>query len=160
MAVQLLHGRGEGGASRLLRDAWSLELLARYTACGVAPRQAPPTRAERDAIEHARTLLLRNLASAPKLDELAAACGLSVYRMNRGFRAIYGQSVHALYQRERMAAAWRLIESSAMDVGSAGEQVGYSNLSHFSDNFRRHHGILPSELKRCAAGSLRAASPQ
>ncbi|HET9049154.1 MAG TPA: AraC family transcriptional regulator [Chiayiivirga sp.] len=152
-ATQLQSGLLHDRTCRLLREAWSLEVLARALACTRQADCAVMDASEHAALHHARDLVLGDLSAAPNLDALASACHLSVSRLKRGFRTLFGQSIHAHYQHERMRVAWRLIESGQMDVSAAGLQVGYSNLSHFSDNFRRHHGILPSELKRCALAS-------
>jgi len=135
---------------RLLRDAWSLELLARILDCRAHSARVALAPAERARIEQARALLLADFCHPPTIDALARATGLSAFRLKRGFHSLYGCGVHALFQATRMRHAWQLIASGAMDVSAAGIHVGYSNLSHFSDAFRRCHGMLPGELKRCA----------
>ncbi|MGO1068795.1 helix-turn-helix domain-containing protein [Lysobacter sp. CA199] len=84
-------------------------------------------------------MLLQDLARPPTIVELSRACGLNTLTLKRGFKLLFGQPAHALHQRERMAAAWRLIES--------GLNLGYANLSHFDAAFRRAFGLLPSELR-------------
>jgi len=139
------------GASNLLRDAKSLEFLARVLACRAQRTQHTPDAAECAALEHARRVLLSNLERAATLQTLSRACGLNAFQVKRGFVALYGLSPHAVFQKARMDEAWQLIQSGAMDVSAAGHHLGYSNLSHFSEQFRRHHGVLPSALKRCGA---------
>lgn len=154
-ALQIATRLGDGllGATAcpLLHDAWSLELLSRVLVAPARPaRRARLTHGQRERLRRARELLLADFSNPPTLTGLAHTCGLSVFRLRQGFHSLYGQSIHALFQRERMQEAWRMIESGKMDVGTAGLHVGYSNLSHFSDAFRRRFGMLPSALKRCA----------
>lgn len=141
----------DGGASRLLLDAKCLELLAHLLAMRSDARALPLSPAQRAALAHARERLFDNLADPPTPAELARGCGLNPHRFKQAFRSVYGQSIHAACQAERMRVAWQLIASGETDVGSAGHQVGYANLSHFSVAFQRHFGLRPSELKRCAA---------
>lgn len=136
---------------RLLRDAKSLELLARVLAAGQLPAGMRLTAAQRERVNHARTLLLADLANPPTVDQLARACGLNTFKLKQGFRHTFGKSIHAVYQYERMQKAWQLIESGHMDVSAAGHSVGYSNLSHFSEAFHKQFGLLPGQLKRCAS---------
>lgn len=158
-ATRLMGSLADRGGCPLLRDAWSLELLARVLShAGASPRMVLRA-GERERIEHARSLLLADPSCPPTVDTLARASGLNVFRLKQGFRSVYGQTIHALYQQERMQLAWQLIESGTMDVANAGEHVGYSNLSHFGDAFRRRFGVLPSELKRCAQQSMRVSHP-
>lgn len=135
----------------LLRDAKTLELLARLLAAGLAADPASLTAVQRERLHHARQLLLADLANPPTIAQLARSCGLNSFKLKQGFRSMFGQSIHALYQAERMQKAWQLIESAQVDVSGAGHQVGYSNLSHFSAAFRKHFGLLPGQLKRCAS---------
>ncbi|KZC40590.1 hypothetical protein RHOFW510R12_00135 [Rhodanobacter sp. FW510-R12] len=146
VAVLLTHE-----SSHLLRDAKSLELLARMLTASRSPVSIRLTPAQRERVSHARDLLLADLANPPTVAQLARASGLNTFKLKQGFRSLYGHSIHAVYQYERMQKAWQLIESGHMDVSAAGHHVGYSNLSHFSDAFRRHFGLRPGELKRCVS---------
>ena len=144
----LLLGQEPGGA--LLREAKSLELLARVMQCHGDAGAAVPAAARRRLL-HARALLLADPARAPSIDALARACGMNSFSLKRGFKALFGLPLHALHQHERMRLAWHLIESGAMGVTEAGEHVGYASLGHFSLAFKKQFGLLPSELKRRAA---------
>lgn len=144
----LLLGQEPGGA--LLREAKSLEVLARVMQCHGDAGAAVPAAARRRLL-HARALLLADPARAPSIDALARACGMNSFSLKRGFKALFGLPLHALHQHERMRLAWRLIESGAMGVTEAGEHVGYASLGHFSLAFKKQFGLLPSELKRRAA---------
>lgn len=139
---------GPGGA--LLREAKALEVLARLMQCHGDADAALPFAARRRLL-HARELLLADPARAPTIEALARACGMNGFSLKRGFKALFGTTLHALHQHERMRLAWRLIESSEMNVSEAGEHVGYSSLSHFSIAFKKQFGLLPSELKRRVA---------
>ncbi len=132
-------------ASALLREAKSLELLARLL--GGEQDQGLPAR-ERQRLQHARDLLLQDPACPPSIAELAQACGLNAFKLKTGFKALFGLPLHAYHQQERMRLAWSLLSSGQMSVSEAGAHVGYSNMSHFGAAFRRVYAILPSELTR------------
>lgn len=140
-------------SNRLLCEAKSLELLARFLQARVDHRVEGISRSDRERLLQARELLLSDLARSPTLAELSRACGLNTLKLKRGFKLLFGQPVATLHQGERMAAAWRLIESGAMSVTEAGQHLGYSNLSHFGAAFRRAYGLLPSELRRRAVSA-------
>jgi AraC family transcriptional regulator len=135
-------------ANRLLCEAKSLELLARFIDAHRCDAVDGISRHDRERLLLARELLLGDLAQAPTLVELSRACGLNTLKLKRGFKLLFGLPAHALFQSERMAAAWRLIESGTMSVTEAGQHLGYSNLSHFGAAFKREYGLLPSELRR------------
>jgi len=134
---------------RLLCEAKCLELLA----CFLLAQQRQPTtsRSDRERLQHARELLLANIAEPPTIAELARACGLNTLKLKRGFKQLFGLPVYAFYQQERMRLAHGLLVSGRMSVTEVGSHIGYNNLSHFSAAFQRSHGILPSQLKRNAS---------
>ncbi len=140
-------------SSPLLREAKSLELLARLVEAGVRQNTVRARPRERERLEHARDLLLADLVRAPTIAELARACGLNTFRLKQGFKQHFGVPVYALYQQERMRAAWELIASGRMSVSEAGHHLGYTNMSHFGIAFRKAHGMLPGALKRRSSES-------
>ena len=141
-------------SSLLLREAKSLELLARMIEVDTRRGDAGLTQGERARLHQARERLLGNLAAAPTIEQLARACGMNTFQLKHGFKQLFGLPVYALYQRERMQAAWDLIATGRMTVTEAGDHLGYANMSHFGAAFRKVFGILPSELKRRTSVSV------
>ncbi|MDH1335155.1 AraC family transcriptional regulator [Comamonas thiooxydans] len=135
-------------SSALLREAKSLELLARMVGAGTRPVHGALTPGDRARLVQAREILLADLSKAPSIPQLARACGLNTFRLKQGFKTMFGGSIHGVYQQERMQAAWTLIASEKMTATEAGHHVGYSNMSHFGVAFRKVFGVLPSEVKR------------
>ncbi len=108
------------------------------------------SRAEVRQVQTVRDCLLADLAAPPRLDRLARQAGMSVSRLQRSFRLLFGSSVHALFQKERMDEARRLLLADDDSILSVAAALGYSNPGHFSAAFRRQFGINPSELRRTA----------
>lgn len=131
----------------LLREAKSLELLAHLIDAGPLLTPLQLTRRHSEQLHHARDVLLADLAQPPSIEELARSCGLNTFKLKQGFKQLFGSTVHALYQQERMRKAWQLITAGHTSVSEAGSLVGYTNLSHFSAAFRKEFGMLPSEMK-------------
>lgn len=102
---------------------------------------------ERQRLMRARGRLLEDLGKAPSLPELAREVGMSLPKLTRGFRQVFGNSVYGVFQQARMAQARsRLLagEGSVMRVAS---DLGYANASHFATAFRKQFGINPSEIR-------------
>lgn len=102
---------------------------------------------DRVRLRRGRDFLIQDLASPPLLVAVAQAAGMSVSRLKRLFPQMFGRSVYAYYQGERMAAAKHLLQQGH-DVTHAALTVGYSNFSHFSLAFRNQFGVNPSIFKR------------
>lgn len=137
----------EDNTSPLLVHAAALEFLAWQlkslrpdaSGAGIAPR-------ERKQLLAARERLLSDLSDPPTIEQLARETGLNQLKLKRGFKNLFGVSVYALFQRERMERARKLLLQYS--VTETAMQLGYSNFSHFSTAFRKQFGILPSEARR------------
>lgn len=138
----------EDGASHLLRHGAAMEFLAwhlgRY---GTGGRRdgALSARDERRVLM-ARDRLLQDLADPPTIADLARETGLNQFKLKRGFKALFGCGIYALFQRERMDQARLLLRTHG--VTETAMLLGYSNASHFSTAFRKQFGVLPREARR------------
>jgi len=133
-------------APRLLLHAATLEFLAWHLdGYRSDPDDTPPPR-DRKLLAAARDRLLRDLANPPTIAELARETGLNQLKLKRGFKAVFGHSIYALFQRERMDHARHLLRDHG--VTETAMILGYSNVSHFSSAFRKQFGVLPREARR------------
>lgn len=112
------------------------------------PAALPSLSGDRLRLRRARDLLLADLSEPPGLPALARATGMSVTRLERGFRQLFGTSVYGLFQQERMADARRRLLDGGESVTRIAVELGYTNTSHFAAAFRKQYGVNPSALKR------------
>lgn len=96
-------------------------------------------------LSEVRASILADLSVPPHLPDLARKVGMSLTKMKRLFRQTFGDSIYNYFQAERMNEAARLLKS--FPVSQVGYQIGYSNLSHFTRVFERHHQIKPKRYK-------------
>jgi len=90
--------------------------------------------------------ILRNIAQPPSLPALAKLSGLSETKMKDLFRQVFGNSIYNYYQTARMEEAAYLLKHKRYSVSEAGYQLGFSNLSHFTRLFERHHQQKPKKF--------------
>lgn len=84
------------------------------------------------------TLELLNIA------DLAAMCGISHEYFRRLFRSFYNTTPVAYINSLKLARAKELIESGLYTVNEAALASGYTDMSHFSRQFKKATGIAPS----------------
>ncbi len=135
------------GSPRLLIHAAALEFLAWHLDT-YRPKAESETLSirERKLLMAARERLLQDLSDPPTIAELARETGLNQLKLKRGFKAVFGHSIYALFQRERMDRARELLQRHG--VTETAMMLGYSNVSHFSVAFRKQFGVLPREVRR------------
>lgn len=144
VAQQILHCPLQGAARQLYLAGKGLELLA---LCMPLPGEEDLSGRGRQQLERAAQLLRERLDDPPGLRALAREVGLNVNKLTQGFRQCFGCTVAEWLLAQRMARAYELLASARMDVAQAAALSGYSP-SHFSKVFQRHHGVLPSALRR------------
>lgn len=82
------------------------------------------------------------------LQELAQIVDLSPQAFHRAFKAATGVPPLRYSQQLRMRRARDLVEGSAAPIGDIAGAVGFSDLAHFTNTFRKHWGVAPTRLRR------------
>lgn len=78
----------------------------------------------------------------PRLYEV---CRVSPSHLSRVTKQYLGASPTAILRRLRLRHATALLTTTFEPLGSIALRCGYSDLAHFSNTFRRAHGITPSQ---------------
>lgn len=96
----------------------------------------------------ARELLLEDIANPPSIKELAYKSAINEFKLKKGFKELYGQTIYGYLQSYRLNEAKKLLEKNEINVGEASALVGYKSIGHFSKIFKEHFGIKPIVLKK------------
>ena len=78
--------------------------------------------------------------------EIARSLSMSVSKLNRIFRGLYGISLHAYLKNQRLEYAAGLLVETDMTVTEAAYASGYNNISLFSRSFSDKYGITPKKF--------------
>jgi transcriptional regulator GlxA family with amidase domain len=89
----------------------------------------------------------RHFAETLTIPAVAARVNLSPSRFRTLFRAQIGMGPAQYLQRLRLRRARLLLERTFLSVKEVMALVGYSDPSHFSRDFRRAHGVSPSDIR-------------
>lgn len=80
--------------------------------------------------------------------ELAKSVNMSMTKLASCFSKMCGVPVHTYVIRKRLEYAAALLSQNNCNVSEAAAMAGYTNLSHFSNSFRRQYGVLPKDYKK------------
>ena len=87
-------------------------------------------------------------AAVPDIVTLAREYCMSVSKLTRCFRQVYGVSLHAYVIGARLRKGADLLRTrSGITVQEVAETVGYAKPGQFSADFRKQFGILPGEYR-------------
>lgn len=96
--------------------------------------------------------LRKQLESAPgayfDANALADEAGLSISQCNRRFRACFGISPKAYWQRHRLALAQSMLNRSPRSIGQIADELGFSDIYYFSRWFKSLAGMPPATFRR------------
>jgi AraC-like DNA-binding protein len=101
-------------------------------------------------IYQVRSNILFDLSVPPHLPDMARKIGMSLTKMKQLFRQTFGDSIYNYFQTERMNEAAELLKD--FSVSQVGYHVGFSNLSHFTRLFEKHHQMKPKRYKESLSG--------
>lgn len=85
----------------------------------------------------------------PRLGALAERLHTSERTLKRRLRA-EGTSFRALSAAQRSRAAAELLADPALSISEIADQLGYADLSSFSQAFKRWYGVSPAAYRRAA----------
>ena len=89
--------------------------------------------------------LYESFDQAVRIEDLAAGVGMSPSAFYPRFKAVTGMTPLQFQKEVRLQAARRLLQAGELDAATAGYQVGYSDPSHFSREYRRLFGMPPGQ---------------
>lgn len=102
--------------------------------------------ADLKTIYEIRDGLITDLSVSPNLTQLAATANMSISKINRLFKQIFGTTICNYHQKLRINKAADLIKNKQYSVTEAGYELGFSNLSHFTRIFVKHIGMRPKKF--------------
>ena len=140
--INIMSSPGAGKTTLLER---TIERLRGQLSIGVIEGDIETT-ADAERIEAARQHLAQRFAERHQLRSVARTVGMSTFQFARMFRELVGSAPHQYLLRIRYRAALHMLLEGA-SVTDACFECGFSNLSHFSRQFRQRFGLCPSSVK-------------
>jgi len=101
-----------------------------------------------ESLHRAKEILITNMENPPSLKTLAYKSAINEFKLKKGFKQIFGNTVFGYLQEYRLNEAKKLLENDEINISEASLIVGYKSISHFSKIFKEHFGIAPIEIKK------------
>lgn len=147
----IINCRKQGTLKRLYIESKVLQLLVLQ----VEQYESTCTQTSCSCIKHydvqkmyyAKELLEKNISNPHSLAELARLTGLNEFKLKKGFKELFGNTVFGYLHELRMEEAKRLLLDQDMPINIVAEYCGYQYVSHFTTAFRKKHGITPAKFR-------------
>ena len=79
------------------------------------------------------------------IDELARRFNISPTKLKNDFKLIFGIPIFQFYQKKQMLLASELMKTDDLRIKELASKLGYENAGKFSQAFKKHFDVLPSE---------------
>jgi AraC-like DNA-binding protein len=104
---------------------------------------APPAR----HLLRAKDLADARYSERVRVDDMAAAAGLSKHHFSREFRRAFGESPHHYLLTRRLERAATLLRMTDWTVGEICVSVGLASVGSFTTSFKRAYGQTPTSYR-------------
>ncbi len=135
-------------AMRMMLEAKALELVARVLGeLAAAPREVRPENVapgDFAALLAAKRYLEGHLQEKVTIAELSHRVLLNECKLKSGFKRCFGTTIQAYHRRCRMRAARDFMARDGLRVKDVAWKVGYANVSHFIEAYRKEFGATPT----------------
>ncbi|GEM_PF-3188391 len=100
-----------------------------------------------ETIKKLETILSEEITeNTPVLEDLSRRVNMSVSKMNKIFKYVFGKTVYAYHIELKMRKSLELLLSKKYSVSEVANIVGYSSTSKFAATFQKHFNTLPSKI--------------
>lgn len=101
-----------------------------------------------DPLLPAISLIAKEMHRRLTVADMARAVTMSASQFTRRFKVQFDATPHQYLRRMRLAAACDLLCSTDLPLAAIAAATGYSDQSHFSNDFARHQKSTPSAYRR------------
>lgn len=101
---------------------------------------------ERDKVMDAQRIIMDRLDQPLTIRELSREVGMNECYLKKGFKAMFGKTIHEFFQFQRIEKAKELLQQKNLSVNEVAFRLGFGSASHFSTSFKKIAGMKPCEL--------------
>lgn len=103
---------------------------------------------DRDRIEEARQILIREMEEPGTTQELARRVGINEFKLKNGFKQLYGAPIFTYLLEQKMKLAQDLLLETDLSVYEISFRTGFKSISNFSAAFKKYFGYTPTLARK------------
>lgn len=148
---QIRFSKYAGDFQRLFLLSKSLELLVLSAESCMAAAQREPSflknKQDAEKIIAVRDLINTRLDSPPSLTEIARTVGLNEYKLKRGFKEKFNNTVFGYLTDQRLHLAHQYLRDTGKTAAEISAELGYATPQHFNNAFKKKFGFTPYSVR-------------
>lgn len=103
---------------------------------------------DKEAIHHAREILINNMHNPPSIVELAKQVHLNEFKLKKGFKQVFNTTPYKLLNEYKMNKAKKLLEEGIYNINEISSIVGFKYANNFTNAFYKEFNIRPKDLMK------------
>ena len=144
---QIIHCKYSENLKKLFLLSKSIELLVLCAdACDTSDQKKETfikNTSDKEKIIAVRDLINERVHCPPNLSEIARTVGLNEYKLKRGFKETFNNTVFGYLTDQRLQLAHQYLLDTNKTAAEISSQLGYATPQHFNNAFKKKFGITP-----------------
>ena len=103
---------------------------------------------EQEQLQKARDILSTTFNPPPTIKALARKIGLNETKFKKGFKKLFGSTIHEYSNYHRMQKALELLQTSELTISEIAQSVGYEYQTSFTAAVKHFFGVTPKQLRQ------------
>lgn len=103
------------------------------------------TQYDRERILFAREYMIQHFDVPPTLTELARIVGINEFKLKKGFKEVFNNTVFGYLTDYKMELARNELAQGQKTASELAYDLGYSSVQHFSNAFKKKFGMSPTK---------------
>ena len=149
---QIIHCNYSDHLKKLFLLSKSIELLVLSAeACKQAADRKEvfiKNKTDKEKLIAVRDLINDRLHCPPNLSEIAREVGLNEYKLKRGFKEIFNNTVFGYLTERRLQLAYQYLRDTEKTAAEISYELGYASPQHFNNAFSKKFGVTPSAVRK------------
>jgi AraC-like DNA-binding protein len=148
---QIVHCSYSDQLKKLFLLSKSIELLVLSAqACNTAASKKEAfikNKTDKEKLIAVRDLINDRLDNPPNLSEIARTVGLNEYKLKRGFKETFSNTVFGYLTEQRLQLAYQYLRDTEKTAAEISYELGYATPQHFNNAFKKKFGITPFSVR-------------
>lgn len=148
---QIMYCKYGGDLKTMFLLSKSVELLVlcaeSYIAASSKTDAFLRSKADKEKIIAARDLINERVTNPPNLSEISRSIGLNEYKLKRGFKETFNNTVFGYLTEQRLHLAHQYLRDTQKTAAEISCELGYATPQHFNNAFKKKFGVTPFSVR-------------
>jgi AraC-like DNA-binding protein len=105
------------------------------------------TKTDKEKIIAVRDLINERVHCPPNLSEIARHVGLNEYKLKKGFKETFNNTIFGYLTDQRLQLARQYLVDTQQTAAEISTQLGYATPQHFNNAFKKKFGVTPFSVR-------------